>query len=174
MQQRQRCVADLPLSCPMPGMYLWNSHPRVYLPIESSLELSAIAARSLLLAPGNRQALLDRTSMNTWEDQAVIDKVNEIGKPRIVLAGLWTSVCIVGPALSALDQGFEVFVIADRITVLRDGTSIITKSAADTSKSDVIKHMVGREINDLFPRRASTPGDVIFEARNLTDRKSVV
>ncbi len=26
--------ADLPLSCPMPGMYLWNSHPRVYLPIE--------------------------------------------------------------------------------------------------------------------------------------------
>ncbi|PIG07366.1 isochorismatase family protein [Comamonas sp. 26] len=59
------------------------------------------------------QALLDRTSMNTWEDEAVIKKVNEIGKPRIVLAGLWTSVCIVGPALSALDQGFEVFVIAD-------------------------------------------------------------
>jgi uncharacterized Zn-finger protein len=28
--------ADLPLSCPMPGMYLWNSHPRVYLPIEKS------------------------------------------------------------------------------------------------------------------------------------------
>ncbi len=27
---------DLPLSCPMPGMYLWNSHPRVYLPIEAT------------------------------------------------------------------------------------------------------------------------------------------
>ena len=59
------------------------------------------------------QAMLDRTSMNTWEDAAVIERVNQIGKPRIVLAGLWTSVCIVGPALSALDQGFEVFVIAD-------------------------------------------------------------
>jgi len=59
------------------------------------------------------QKMLDRTSMNTWEDAAVIDRVNEIGKPRIVLAGLWTSVCIVGPALSALDQGFEVYVIAD-------------------------------------------------------------
>ncbi|GKT01882.1 hydrolase [Acidovorax sp. SUPP3434] len=59
------------------------------------------------------QALLDRTSMNTWEDEAVIRRINEIGKPRIVLAGLWTSVCIVGPALSALDQGFEVYVIAD-------------------------------------------------------------
>jgi nicotinamidase-related amidase len=59
------------------------------------------------------QKLLDRTSMNTWEDAAVIRQVNEIGKGRIVLAGLWTSVCIVGPALSALDQGFEVYVIAD-------------------------------------------------------------
>ncbi|MES2311646.1 MAG: hydrolase [Pseudomonadota bacterium] len=59
------------------------------------------------------QALLDRTSMNTWEDAAVIKKVNEIGKTRLVLAGLWTSVCIVGPALSAIDQGFEIYVITD-------------------------------------------------------------
>jgi nicotinamidase-related amidase len=57
--------------------------------------------------------MLDRTSMNTWEDAAVIAEVNRLGKRRIVLAGLWTSVCIVGPALSALDQGFEVYVIAD-------------------------------------------------------------
>ena len=56
---------------------------------------------------------LDRTSMNTWEDKAVIEEINRIGKSRIVLSGLWTSVCIVGPALSALDQGFEVYVITD-------------------------------------------------------------
>lgn len=61
--------------------------------------------------PGQR--LLDRTSMNCWEDEAVIRQVNEIGLNRIVVAGLWTSVCIVGPTLSALDQGFEVYVIAD-------------------------------------------------------------
>lgn len=59
------------------------------------------------------QAMLDRTSMNTWEDQAVIDEVNRIGRDRVVFAGLWTSVCIVGPVLSALDQGFEVYVITD-------------------------------------------------------------
>lgn len=59
------------------------------------------------------QKLLDRTSMNTWEDAAVIDEVNRIGKDRLVFAGLWTSVCIVGPVLSALDQGFEVYVITD-------------------------------------------------------------
>lgn len=61
--------------------------------------------------PGQR--LLDRTSMNTWEDAAVIRQVNELAVTRVALAGLWTSVCIVGPALSALDQGFEVYVIAD-------------------------------------------------------------
>ncbi|MFG1241173.1 hydrolase [Xanthobacter sp. V7C-4] len=61
--------------------------------------------------PGEK--LLDRTSMNTWEDEAVIARVNAIGKNRIVLSGLWTGVCIVGPALSAIEQGFEVYVIAD-------------------------------------------------------------
>ncbi len=59
------------------------------------------------------QETLDRTSMNTWEDANVIREVNRIGKPRVVIGGLWTSVCIVGPALSAIDQGFEVYVIAD-------------------------------------------------------------
>jgi nicotinamidase-related amidase len=58
-------------------------------------------------------AAIDRTSMNTWEDPRIAERVNAIGKGRIVLAGLWTSVCIVGPALSALDQGFEVYVITD-------------------------------------------------------------
>ncbi len=57
--------------------------------------------------------VIDRTSMNTWEDPRIAERVNAIGKPKIVLAGLWTSVCIVGPALSALDQGFEVYVVAD-------------------------------------------------------------
>jgi nicotinamidase-related amidase len=57
--------------------------------------------------------VIDRTTMNTWEDPRITERVNAIGKAKIVLAGLWTSVCIVGPALSALDQGFEVYVIAD-------------------------------------------------------------
>lgn len=59
------------------------------------------------------QALLDRTSMNTWEDAAVIAEINHLGKHRLVFAGLWTSVCIVGPVASAIDQGFEAYVITD-------------------------------------------------------------
>ncbi|MDR3411717.1 MAG: hydrolase [Formivibrio sp.] len=57
--------------------------------------------------------VIDRTTMNTWEDGRISERVNQIDRSKVVLAGLWTGVCIVGPALSALDQGFEVYVIAD-------------------------------------------------------------
>ncbi|GHC89234.1 hydrolase [Pseudorhodoferax aquiterrae] len=87
---------------------------------KASTILTTVAEKSFsgpmfeeVTAPFPGLKMLDRTSMNTWEDAAVIARINEIGKSRIVLAGLWTSVCIVGPALSALDQGFEVYVIAD-------------------------------------------------------------
>ncbi len=87
---------------------------------DASTILTTVAEKSFsgpmfeeVTAPFPSLKLLDRTSMNTWEDAAVIQRINEIGKDRIVLAGLWTSVCIVGPALSALDQGFQVYVIAD-------------------------------------------------------------
>ena len=59
------------------------------------------------------QALIDRTNMNLWEDANVIDVINRIGKQRIVFAGLWTSVCIVDPVLSAIEQGFEAYIITD-------------------------------------------------------------
>ncbi len=82
--------------------------------------LTTVAAKSFsgpmfaeITAAFPGQELLDRTSMNTWEDAAVIRTLNAIGQDRLVLAGLWTSVCIVGPALSALAQGYEVYVIAD-------------------------------------------------------------
>ncbi|AKC85808.1 hydrolase [Pseudoxanthomonas suwonensis] len=57
--------------------------------------------------------VIDRTTMNAWEDASFIARVNEVGRQKLVLAGLWTSVCIVGPVLSALEQGFPVYVITD-------------------------------------------------------------
>lgn len=57
--------------------------------------------------------VIDRTTMNTWEDARIAERVNQFDKAKVVFAGLWTSVCIVGPTLSAIDQGFEVYVIAD-------------------------------------------------------------
>ncbi len=59
------------------------------------------------------QTPIDRTTMNTWEDKRITDKVNELGRKKIVIAALWTEVCGVGPALSALEQGYEVYFVTD-------------------------------------------------------------
>ena len=56
---------------------------------------------------------IDRTTMNTWEDVNVYKAITTLNKKRIVLAGLWTSVCIVEPALSAKAEGYDVYVITD-------------------------------------------------------------
>jgi nicotinamidase-related amidase len=56
---------------------------------------------------------IDRSTMNAWEDSGFIREVDAAGRNRMVMAGLWTSVCIAGPALSALGQGFDVYVITD-------------------------------------------------------------
>lgn len=56
---------------------------------------------------------IDRTTMNTWEDTKAHAAIVGKGKKKIVFAGLWSEVCIVGPALSALADGYEVYVITD-------------------------------------------------------------
>jgi len=61
---------------------------------------------------GLRQ-VIDRTTLNAWEEPRVVEAVGERGRSRLVFAGMWTGVGIAGPVLSALDQGFEAYVIAD-------------------------------------------------------------
>jgi ABC-type sugar transport system ATPase subunit len=64
----------------------------------------------------------------------------------------------------------EVFAICDRLTVLRDGSSIAISAVGQTSKGEVIKQMVGREITELFPRRVSKIGAPVLEVENLNVR----
>ena len=56
---------------------------------------------------------VDRTSMNTWEDVNAYKAIVGKNKKKLVLGGLWTSVCIVGPVLSAIAEGYDVYVITD-------------------------------------------------------------
>lgn len=63
--------------------------------------------------PQASSGYIDRTTMNTWEDENAYKAITGTGKAKLVLAGLWTGVCIVGPALSALHEDYEVYVITD-------------------------------------------------------------
>ncbi len=62
----------------------------------------------------------------------------------------------------------EVMRIADRITVLRDGKTIVTDDKANMSEERMIRNMVGRDLSNLFPRRARTAGETVLEVRGWT------
>jgi len=64
----------------------------------------------------------------------------------------------------------EVGVLADTVTVLRDGRHIETRPARELSQGEIIRLMVGRSLDALFPKEDAKIGDVVFEARGLTRR----
>lgn len=63
--------------------------------------------------PKETSNFIDRTTMNTWEDVNAHKAITGKGKKTLVMGGLWTSVCIVGPVLSAINDGYTVYVITD-------------------------------------------------------------
>ena len=62
----------------------------------------------------------------------------------------------------------EIFTIADRVTVMRDGKHIITKNIGETTRDQIITAMVGREIKDLYPVTNRDKGDVILDVQHLS------
>jgi len=61
----------------------------------------------------------------------------------------------------------ELFGIADRVTVLRDGSHVATRPMADVSQGELIRLMVGREISAVFPKQTVPLGDILLELRNV-------
>ena len=62
----------------------------------------------------------------------------------------------------------ELFVLADRVTVLRDGSYVDTREIKDVTRDDLIRMMVGRTITNLFPKQEVTAGEVVLKVENLT------
>ena len=58
---------------------------------------------------------IDRTTMNSWEDAEFVAAVKRTGRKKLVIAGLWTEVCVVFPTLDALREGYQVYVVVDAI-----------------------------------------------------------
>jgi len=62
----------------------------------------------------------------------------------------------------------EVSVIADSVTILRDGRHVTTRPAAELSHGEIVRLMVGRSLDQLFPKEEAEIGDVVFRAEGLT------
>ncbi|GHH38803.1 hydrolase [Lentzea cavernae] len=61
--------------------------------------------------PGQKP--INRTYINTWEDRCVVDLVEQTGRKKLVIAGLWTEICVAMPAIQARGEGYDVFVVTD-------------------------------------------------------------
>lgn len=59
------------------------------------------------------QEVIDRTFINTWEDRKVVDVVKATGRKQLIIAGLWTEICVAMPVIQALGEGWDVTVITD-------------------------------------------------------------
>jgi nicotinamidase-related amidase len=68
----------------------------------------------------------DRTSINSWEDVEFRAAVKETGRKKLVMTALWTEACLTFPALDAMAEGYEVYVVADAV----GGTSVAAHEAA--------------------------------------------
>lgn len=67
----------------------------------------------------------------------------------------------------------EIFELADEVTVLKDGRYIDTKQVADVSMDDLVRLMIGRDLQDVYPQRIAEPGPALLEVNNLSRSKLV-
>ena len=63
---------------------------------------------------------LDRTTMNAWEDEQFTEAVKATGRKKLIMAALWTEICLCCPALDALQEGYDVYPVVDAV----GGTSV--------------------------------------------------
>jgi nicotinamidase-related amidase len=59
------------------------------------------------------QKPINRTFINTWEDQRVVDAVKKTGRRQLVVAALWTEICLAMPVIQSLADGYDVFFVTD-------------------------------------------------------------
>ena len=60
-----------------------------------------------------KQTPIERTTMNSWDDENFVAAVKKSGRKKIVLTGLWTETCVTLPTIQALHDGYEIYVVED-------------------------------------------------------------
>ena len=63
---------------------------------------------------------IDRTSINSWEDQDFVDAVKATGRKKLIMCALWTEACLIFPSLDAMREGYETYPVVDAV----GGTSL--------------------------------------------------
>lgn len=110
---------------------------------------------------------IDRTAINAWEDDDFVAAVKATGRKKLIMVALWTEVCLAFPALDALAEGYEVFVVVDAV----GGTSDLAHSAGidrvvQAGGKPVSWIQVACELQRDWNRKATAEGfaDIVLRA----------
>lgn len=85
--------------------------PTIYTSVETESFSGYIWPELLAVHPESTP--IERTSMNSWEDQKFVEAVKATGRKKLVMAALWTEVCLNFPTLMAIEAGYEVYIVTD-------------------------------------------------------------
>ncbi|MNF76319.1 nicotinamidase/pyrazinamidase [compost metagenome] len=85
--------------------------PTILTSVETESFSGYIWPELLGVFPG--QQPIERTSMNSWEDEKFVAAVKATGRKKLIMAALWTEVCLTFPALEAIEAGYEVYIVTD-------------------------------------------------------------
>ncbi|KQB52963.1 hydrolase [Pseudomonas endophytica] len=85
--------------------------PTLYTSVETESFSGYIWPELLAVNPGAQP--IERSSMNSWEDAKLVEAVKATGRKKLIMAALWTEVCLTFPALQAMDEGYEVYIVTD-------------------------------------------------------------
>lgn len=138
----ERLGVSIPLHCPIGDLSVGQQQ---MIEIAKSL-LSKV---SLLIMDEPTAALTDRETENLFR---VINGLKEEGVGIIYIS----------------HRMEEIFKITDLVTVMRDGIVVDTKKTSETTPYELVKKMVGRELEDFYPEKKASIGDIAFEVENLT------
>lgn len=149
---------------------------------------SVIAARGGRLFPQITdvfpgQEVIDRTFINTWKDKKVVDAVKATGRKQLIIAGLWTEICVAMPAIQALGEGWDTTVITDasggtsveahQLAVQRliaAGANMMTWMAlASEWQRDWARAETANALNDVMMQHAAGSGVAYFWEQQLLD-----
>ena len=87
------------------------SIPTVLSAVETESFSGYLWPQLLDVFPG--QPVIERSSMNAWDDNGFRQAIEASGRKNILLTGLWTEVCVTWPALSMLDEGYTIYIVED-------------------------------------------------------------
>lgn len=85
--------------------------PTIYTSVETESFSGYIWPELLAVHPESKP--IERTSMNSWEDPKFVEAVKATGRKKLVMAALWTEVCLNFPTLMAIEAGYEVYIVSD-------------------------------------------------------------